>query len=60
MGLGRCKEALAFSQPAAEFDPTDEEHTTTAFRMGQCLVELGRWEEGLYAIQDPLQCNARI
>lgn len=45
MGLGRCKEALAFSQPAAEFDPTDEEHTTTAFRMGQCLVELGRWEE---------------
>ncbi len=45
MGLGRCKEALALSQPAAEFDPTDEEHTTTAFRMGQCLVELGRWEE---------------
>jgi len=45
MGLGRCKEALALSQPSAEFDPTDEEHTTTAFRMGQCLVELGRWEE---------------
>lgn len=45
MGLGRCKEAIAFAPPAAELDPTDEEHTTTAFRMGQCLVELGRWEE---------------
>ena len=45
------QEALAFSQPAAEFDPTDEEHTTTAFRMGQCLVELGRWEEPI--------CNSR-
>ncbi len=45
MGLGRCKEALAFSLPAAELDPTDEEQTTTAFRMGQCLVELERWEE---------------
>lgn len=45
MGLGRCKEAVAFAPPAVEFDATDEEHTTTAFRMGQCLVELGRWEE---------------
>ncbi|MBS0170041.1 MAG: tetratricopeptide repeat protein [Nitrospira sp.] len=45
IGLGRCKEALAFSQPGAEFDPMDEEQTTTAFRVGQCLVELGRWEE---------------
>lgn len=45
MGLGRCKEALAFAQPGAEFDPMDEEQTTTAFRVGQCLVELGRWEE---------------
>lgn len=45
MGLGRCKEAVALSQPGSEFDPTDEEHTTTAFRMGQCLVELERWED---------------
>lgn len=45
MGLGRCKDALAVSQTGSEFDPTDEEHTTTAFRMGQCMVELGRWED---------------
>ncbi|MBX7039511.1 MAG: tetratricopeptide repeat protein [Nitrospira sp.] len=45
MGLGRCKDALAVSQAGSEFDPTDEEHTTTAFRMGQCMVELGRWED---------------
>ena len=45
MGLGRCKDALAVSQTGSEFDPTDEEHTTTAFRMGQCMVELERWED---------------
>ncbi|MGC3975570.1 MAG: tetratricopeptide repeat protein [Nitrospira sp.] len=45
MGLGRCKDALAVSQAGSEFDPTDEEHTTTAFRIGQCMVELGRWED---------------
>ncbi|MCE7976312.1 MAG: hypothetical protein DYH03_03930 [Nitrospira sp. NTP1] len=45
MGLGRCKDALAVSQVGSEFDPTDEEHTTTAFRLGQCMVELGRWED---------------
>jgi tetratricopeptide (TPR) repeat protein len=45
MGLGRCKEALAVSQSGSDFDPTDEEHTTTAFRMGQCMVELERWED---------------
>lgn len=45
MGLGRCKDALAVSQAGSEFDPTDEEHTTTAFRMGQCMVELERWED---------------
>jgi len=58
MGLGRCKEALAFSQPAAELDPTDEDQTTTAFRMGQCLVELGRWEEAY--IQFTTLYNATI
>ncbi len=45
MGLGRCKDALAVSQTGSDFDPTDEEHTTTAFRMGQCMVELQRWED---------------
>ncbi len=45
MGLGRCKDALAVAQAGSEFDPTDEEHTTTAFRLGQCMVELGRWED---------------
>ncbi len=45
MGLGRCKDALAVSQAGSDFDPTDEEHTTTAFRMGQCMVELERWED---------------
>lgn len=45
MGLGRCKDALAVSQTGSDFDPMDEEHTTTAFRMGQCMVELGRWED---------------
>ena len=45
MGLVRCKDALAVSQTGSDFDPTDEEHTTTAFRMGQCMVELERWED---------------
>ena len=58
MGLGRW-EALAFSQPAAEFDPTDEEHTTTAFRMGQCLVELGAGKRPICNSR-PLQCNVEF
>jgi hypothetical protein len=45
MNLGRCKEAIGMIPKASDLDPTDEDYTATVYRLGQCLVDLGKWEE---------------
>ncbi|MDP9133076.1 MAG: tetratricopeptide repeat protein, partial [Nitrospirota bacterium] len=45
MNLGRCQEALTIFRKVSDLDPTDEDYAATVFRMGQCLVDLERWED---------------
>ena len=45
MQLGKCEEALPVFGKVSDLDPTDDQYTDIVFRMGQCLTELGRWEE---------------
>nr|AOR51257.1 hypothetical protein [uncultured bacterium pBE3-1] len=45
MNLGRCKEAISMIPKVSDLDPTDEDYTATVYRLGQCLVDLGRWED---------------
>ncbi len=51
MKLGRCEEALVVLQTLATLDPNDEDYADSVFRMGQCLVELKRWEEAFVYFQ---------
>ena len=45
MQLGKCEEALPVFGKISDLDPTEDQYTDIVFRMGQCLVELERWEE---------------
>jgi len=45
MQLGKCEEALPVFGKVSDLDPTEDQYADIVFRMGQCLVELGRWEE---------------
>ena len=45
MQLGKCEEALPVFGKVSDLDPTEDQYTDIVFRMGQCLVELERWEE---------------
>jgi tetratricopeptide (TPR) repeat protein len=45
MQLGKCEEALSVFGKVSDLDPTEDQYTDIVFRMGQCLVELERWEE---------------
>ena len=45
MQLGRCKDALTVFGKVSNLDPNDDDYADTVFRMGQCFVELERWEE---------------
>ncbi|HKT33391.1 MAG TPA: tetratricopeptide repeat protein [Nitrospira sp.] len=45
MQLGKCDEALPVFGKVSDLDPTEDQYTDIVFRMGQCLVELERWEE---------------
>lgn len=45
MQLGKCEEALPVFGKVSDLDPTEDQYSDIAFRMGQCLVELERWEE---------------
>lgn len=51
MKLGRCKEALTIFRTVGDLDPSDEEYADTVYRMGQCFVDLGRWEEAFVHFQ---------
>lgn len=45
MKQNRCEEALDVFRQMSTLDSEDEEYADTVFRMGQCLVELKRWED---------------
>lgn len=45
MNLGRCHEAVDIFRKMSTLDAGDEEYADTVFRMGQCLVEMKRWED---------------
>lgn len=45
MQLGKCEEALPVFGKVSDLDPTEDQYSDIVFRMGQCLVELERWEE---------------
>ena len=45
MNLGRCKEAISIIPKMEGLDPLDEDYAATVYRLGQCLVDLGKWED---------------
>jgi tetratricopeptide (TPR) repeat protein len=51
MQLGRCKEALAVFGNLSNLDPSEEDYADAIFRMGQCLVEMERWEDAFVHFQ---------
>ncbi|MFO0768764.1 MAG: tetratricopeptide repeat protein [Nitrospiraceae bacterium] len=51
MKLGRCSEAITVFRSVANLEIGDEEYADTVFRMGQCLVELQRWEDAFVHFQ---------
>lgn len=51
MQLGRCEEALAVFGTMSNLNPKEEEFADTTYRMGQCYVELNRWEEAFIHFQ---------
>ncbi len=51
MQLGRCEEALAVFGKISDLDPSEEDYADTTYRMGQCLVELNRWEDAFLHFQ---------
>lgn len=51
MQLGRCEEALAVFGKMSDLDPSEEDYVDTTYRMGQCLVELQRWEDAFLHFQ---------
>jgi hypothetical protein len=51
MQLGKCEEALPVFGKVSDLDPTEDQYSDIVFRMGQCLVELQRWEEAFVHFQ---------
>jgi len=51
MQLGRCEEALAVFGNMSNLDPSEEDYADSTYRMGQCLVELKRWEDAFLHFQ---------
>jgi tetratricopeptide (TPR) repeat protein len=51
MELGRCEDAIAVFGNMFNLDPSEEAYADTTFRIGQCLVELERWEDAFIRFQ---------
>jgi tetratricopeptide (TPR) repeat protein len=51
MQLGRCEDAITVFGNMSHLDPSEEDYADTTFRMGQCYVELERWEDAFVHFQ---------
>lgn len=51
MQLSRCEEALDVFGNMSNLNPKEEDYADTLYRMGQCYVELRRWEEAFMYFQ---------
>ncbi|MDH5640047.1 MAG: tetratricopeptide repeat protein, partial [Nitrospira sp.] len=51
MQLGRCEEALSIFGNLSNLNPSEEDYADATFRMGQCFVELERWEDAFLHFQ---------
>ena len=51
MQLGRCEDALAVFGNMSNLNSNEEDFADTTYRMGQCYVELERWEEAFVHFQ---------
>ncbi|MCP9439896.1 MAG: tetratricopeptide repeat protein [Nitrospira sp.] len=51
MQLRRCEEALTVFGKVVHLDANEEHSADAMFRMGQCLVELKRWDEAFIHFQ---------
>ncbi len=51
MQLDRCEEALDVFGNMSNLNPKEEDYADTLYRMGQCYVELERWEEAFMHFQ---------
>jgi tetratricopeptide (TPR) repeat protein len=49
--LGRCEEAIAVFGNMSNLSPKEEDYADTIYRMGQCYVELERWEDAFMHFQ---------
>ena len=51
MQLDRCEEAVDVFGNMSNLNPKEDDYADTLYRMGQCYVELERWEEALMHFQ---------
>lgn len=51
MQLDRCEEALDVFGNMSNLNPKEDDYADTIYRMGQCYVELRRWEEAFMHFQ---------
>lgn len=51
MQLERCEEALDVFGNLSNLSPKEDDYADTIYRMGQCYVELERWEEAFMHFQ---------
>ncbi|MDH4084763.1 MAG: tetratricopeptide repeat protein [Nitrospira sp.] len=51
MQLNRCEEALDVFGNMSNLNPKEEDFADTTYRMGQCYVELERWEDAFVHFQ---------
>ena len=47
LGLDRCEEAIEVFANLSSMDPSDEVYADAFFRVGRCLMKLGKWTEAL-------------
>ncbi len=47
LGLDRCEEAIKIFESMSTLDPSDEVYADAFFRIGRCLMKMGKWTEAL-------------
>ena len=47
LGLERCEEAIKIFESMSAMDPSDEVYADAFFRIGRCLMKMGKWSQAL-------------